>query len=200
MYDCDWSIRTVTGPTHEPITLEEARVWAKFDADDTSQDAMILGIIVAARRYAENYTGRAFVQRTLELRFPYFPSHVIELPRPPLRSVSYVRYIDVDGTEQVLGGSPDEFQVELYREPGRIQPLYLNVWPTTYGRNVDEVRIGYVAGYAGEPPDELKLWMQSRVTMFDCHREPIAPNNIQVLPHQFVDGILDPLVIPHWWK
>lgn len=196
-------LRVVTPPATEPVTLEEARLWSQMDPDDESQNAMLLLLITAAREYAENYTNRAYVNRQYELRYPYFPSHDIELPMPPLVSVDYITYTDANGVDQTLGGSPDEFQVELYREPARIKPLYGEVWPSTLGHAIDEVRIGYTAGYGAgvkNIPKALRIWIQQRVTTFDCKREAMKKSTDVALDRNMVDGLLDALVVPVWFQ
>jgi len=195
---CRVRTRELTEPAREPVTLEEARLWARVDPDDTTQDAMLLLCIKAARRQAENITGRTFVERTFETSYDYFPSHVIEIPRVPLQSISYITYLDVDGLWQTLAGSPEEFLVDTNREPGLIMPLFAEVWPTTYGQRTEEVKIGYTAGYATieKIPATLKLWMQMKIATFDAFREHLAQGQgVSELPRSNVDGLLDELIV-----
>lgn len=191
------SVRVVTGPQQEPVTLAEARLWARIDADDTSQDAMVMLLVGAMREYAENITGRSFIQRTLEVAYDCFPSHVINLPYPPLVSVSSISYLDTDGAWQVFsGGSPSEFQVDTYHEPGMVWPLYLESWPNTR-TELNAVRIRYVAGYSGPSaiPRALKIWMQARITtLYENREQIIVGTSVNDLPRAYVDGLLDSLV------
>lgn len=191
------SIRVVTPPAGEPVTLAEAKLWLRIDDDITDQDAMILGLIAAMRAYAENLTGRAFVERTLELRLDCFPARAIELPHPPLQSVSSISYQDVNGNWQSLLGSPSEFQVDLYREPGRVLPLEDETWPTTSGE-LDVVRIEYICGYPSlsQIPAQVKLWMRARIATLNEQREQLVTGTIVTpLPRDFCDGMLDDLVL-----
>lgn len=196
------SIRVVTAPTVEPVTLAEARLWCRIDDGDTSQDAMLTLLIQAMREYAENRTGRAFVQRTLELTLPCFPDDgIIELPYPPLVSVASVKYYAYDGTLTTV--DPSDYEVDTYGEPGRVQPAYLETWEGS--RNVfNAVQVRYEAGYAptGSPTDyrenvpaSLKLWMQARLaTLFENREQLVNVNQVEI-PRHFADGVLDGLVV-----
>ena len=195
------TLRVVTEPTVEPLTLTEAKLHARIDttADDTLIESML---IPAARRYAENLTRRAFVQQTLELTLPYF-EHCIELPRPPLISVTHVKYIDADGVLQTVDA--EDYQIDTYREPGLIKPAYLETWPVVTRSDFNAVQIRYVAGYSpiGSPtdyasgvPQLLKQWMCVRVAQMYEHREAIIVGAIvEDLSRDFVDGLLDSLIV-----
>jgi uncharacterized phiE125 gp8 family phage protein len=189
-------VRTVTPPTVEPVTVTEARLWVRMDSDDTTQDAMIQLLIIAMREHAEAITGRAFASRTLEVIMDAFPedNDVIELPYPPLSSVSYVTYTDGDGADQTLSGSPDAFLVDTGSYPGRVSPLYGGTWPATRAQ-IGAVRIGFVAGYGTTNliPKALRIWMQARIATIFENREHLVMNNMVEIPRDFADGLLDNL-------
>lgn len=195
------SVRVVTEPTVEPITLTDAKLHLREDG--TGQDDLISAIIKVARQYAEAYTGRAFVERTLELSLDAFPaSGEILLPRPPLLLVESVKYTDEDGAEQTV--SDALYQVDPYSTPGRLKPVYGETWPTVKGDTYNAVRVRYTAGYAeiGSPsggdltngiPEPIKQWMRVRVAQHYEHREAVIAGTIVApLPKDFVDGLLDP--------
>ncbi len=187
-------VRVVTEPEVEPVTLAEAKLWCRVDDDDTSQDAMLLLLIKAVRERAEELTGRAFAQRTLELRLDAFPDGVIELPFPPLQSVTSISHIDSSGALQT-SGSPTDFQEDLTSEPGRVAPLTGTAWPSTQ-EVLNAVRVRYVAGYAtvNAIPKLARLWMQARISTFYEHREQlVVGGQLTSLPRDFVDGLLDGL-------
>ena len=69
---------------------------------------------------------------------------MIQIPRPPLISISSITYIDSDGVEQTLSSSL--YRVGTKSSPGRVTPAHGEVWPTT--RNVTEaVTITFLAGF-----------------------------------------------------
>jgi uncharacterized phiE125 gp8 family phage protein len=189
-------VRVVTPPSFEPVTLEEAKLWCRVDEDDTSQDAMLMLLIIAMREYAEHLTGRVFAERTLELSLDSFPaSGEITLPYPPVQSVSSVYYLASDGSLTPMDSSPSSWQVDLYSVPPRVKALSTSAWPATqeaYGA----VRIQYVAGYATHNliPKTLRLWMQARIsTLYEQREQVVVGQTVQALPRDFVDGLLDNL-------
>ena len=128
-------------PVAEPVTLSEAKAHMRVDHD--YEDTRIAGLILAARAMAENYMRRALVTQTWEMRFDHFQD-VMRLERPPLQSVTSVKYLDVDGNEQTVDSSV--YDVDTYSAPGRVVLGYDQTWPTP--RVVAHaVRITYVAGY-----------------------------------------------------
>ena len=207
------TIRTVTEPSFEPITLVQARSWAKVTAGDTTFDADLTILIAAMRRHAENLTGRAFMHRQLQLLRSGWPTdlvegisgHVIELPYPPLAHVQSIQYYDIDGVIQTL--ATDQYVVHSWREPAIIVPEWEALWPTVRGL-VNAVQVNYVAGYpvVGSPEDEvaqqaavpqnLKLWIASRLaTLFENREQIIVGSSVAELPRSYADGLLDELVI-----
>lgn len=207
-------IVVLSAPLAEPVTLAEARSWLNMtDDNDTDQDAEILLLVAAMRKYAENYTGRAFVDRELELVLDCWPAcRVIELPIAPLLAVNYIRYKDTDGVLQSLydvEGSPTigaagVVEISTKSAPGRLQPAYGTQWPIIRAGDFDPIQIGFAAGYAtgGSPadlsviPPELKLWTKQRLATLYENRETIIIGTIVTpLPRALADAILDPLVL-----
>lgn len=197
------TVRTITEPSVEPVTVAEAKEWLRIESGDTTaaQDALLALLVKAMRAYAENLTGRAFVQRTLELTLPEFPCGEIELPFPPLVSVTHVKYTDIGGELQTVDAV--DYEVDAYGEPGRVQPAWLSSWPATRGV-FNAVQVRYVAGYAptGSPTDDaenvpaaVKLWMHARLATLWRDREQLIGANRQAIPRAFADGLLDALVL-----
>ena len=196
-------IRLITAAPYYPVSRAQAKLWCRIDTDDTDQDAMVDGLIAAMVDYAENYTGRSFVQRSYELLLPYFYAHEIEIPRPPVLSSDYVKYYDISNVLQTIPAA--EYEANLVREPGLLRPAYLESWPNSYSR-YHAVQIGFTAGYApGSPadadgyrqavPELLKQWMKARISTLYEHREHLIQNNRVSIPRGFGDGLLDSLMI-----
>lgn len=147
------SFKVVTPVETEPVTLAEARLHLKVYDDDAAEDLLITAWITAAREMAEQFTGRALATQTLELALDEFPdaddcSSVIELPMPPVASITSVKYTDLVGAEQTLAGSA--YALSLYGDSRRLAPTYGNYWPSTQDVP-DAVRVRYVTGYATAP-------------------------------------------------
>lgn len=138
-------MKIFTAPTHEPVTLIEAKDHLRVDhADD---DALISALIVAARQWCEEYTGRQFMTSTWDWTLDEFAS-LFSVPRPPLQSVTSVKYLDSDGVEQTLVSTA--YRVDAISEPGRIALDYDQSWPSTYSV-LNAVTVRFVAGYTTVP-------------------------------------------------
>ncbi len=199
------TLRVVTAPAAEPLTLAEAKLHLRVD--HTLDDDLITALITVAREYAENYTRRAFIQQTLEYTTHCFPAGgVFELPRPPLQSVTSIKYIDVDGVLQTVDAA--DYQVDTYREPGLVKPAYLESWPIVVRSDFNAVQIRYVAGYSpsGSPasdldyaanvPTALKHWMKVRIAnMYEFREAMVVGTIVAQLHRDFVDGLLDALIV-----
>lgn len=137
-----YAVSLAGAPSCEPITLAEAKLHLRVDADD--DDDLITALIQGAREWAENYTRRSFVQRGLELRMDSFPAEIL-LPRGPVQSVTAVKYTDSAGSLQTV--STDLYQTDLYGTPPRIVLVSGATWPTPKLGAVNAVLVQYTAGY-----------------------------------------------------
>jgi len=154
---------TVTGPAREPLSIEDAKEHLRIDQHE--EDVWLLDAIKATRQRAEGMMGRALVTQTLEVALSGWPAgRVIELPRPPLVSVTSVKYYGEDDTEYTLAAS--NYHADTRTTPGRIVLKGTAQWPATALREVNGVIIRYVAGYGSEAADvpaeiraALKLWL-----------------------------------------
>lgn len=135
--------RTVA-PNVEPVDLAEAKLHLRVDA--TADDMLIENLIRAAREYVEDATGRALIDQTWQLDLDGWPSvGYIELPRPPLSSVSSVKYTDSAGVEHTF--SAEHYGVDVGSEPGRVVLGYGKTWPSVTLWPISPIKITYVAGY-----------------------------------------------------
>ena len=130
----------VTAPDSLPVTLDDAK--AHLRVVTTDEDALIAVLIEAATDYAESFLGRALVARTLDRFMDAFPTGAIELPLPPLISVTGVFYVDTAGVEQEF----TTFEVDTASEPGRVYLVPTVDWPTPRV-SANAVRVRYRAGY-----------------------------------------------------
>lgn len=150
-----------TAPAEEPVSLEEAKDHLRVDT--TAEDAAIASWIESARVEAERASGRALVTQTWEGKLDRFPEcEVIEFPRPPLQSVTSIKYIDTNGTLQTLSSST--YTVDTSGIVGRVYLNYSESWPLTR-IEPNAVRIVFVAGYGGasDVPEPFRSWILLRV-------------------------------------
>lgn len=79
----------------EPISIETARSYTHSSEED---DAVLETCITSARVACENYTGRTYAKRTLELRWAEL-GRVLNVARGPLGSITEFGYVNTAGAE-----------------------------------------------------------------------------------------------------
>lgn len=175
-------------PASEPISLDEAKAHCHIESDFTEDDTQVDAFIAAARESCEARTSRQLVEATWVLRLSGFPcGDVLELPKPPLKSVTSVAYVDPDGTTQTL--STDVYEMDPHTTPGRIVLKYGQVWPSVRCQR-NAVIVTFVAGYT-EVPKLLKQGMLMRIAHWYENREESAPVNLLPVPAgaDYCDGL-----------
>lgn len=149
------NVRVQTPPAEEPVSLNEAKAHMRIVVND--EDALINRLIATARRQCERVARRAFVTRTLEAMLDDWPAdEVIELPYPPLASVTSIKYMDTGGTEHTVSAS--DYIVDAHSQPGRVTPKFGVHWPSVTLQPLAAIVVRYVAGFgaASAVPDEYK--------------------------------------------
>lgn len=165
----------ITAPAAEPITTAEAKSHARVD--HSTDDTLIGTYITAAREDAETFTRRALVTQTWDVyleRFPCWEEDAIELPLPPVQSLTYIKYLDADNVLQTL--STDVY--ELVTSSGPTPGFALVVlkpsqsWPSTR-EHPHAVTVRQVCGYgnAAAVPQKIKLALQMHVAESYNQRE-----------------------------
>jgi uncharacterized phiE125 gp8 family phage protein len=144
--------------------------------DHTSEDDYITGLIVAVRIQLESLLGRAFCTQTLDVSYPGFPDWdaPLVLPRPPLQSVTSVKYYDEDQTEETL--STDVYQVDALSTPGQLVLKSSQSWPTDTLRKANGVIVRQVCGYglAAAVPQHIKQAMYLGIGDLYANREDVT--------------------------
>jgi len=185
------ALKEITPPAEEPITTSEAKLSPSLRVATATDDTAIGTLITTARKLAETYTLHALVTQTWELVLDGFPTGGIVVPLPPLQSVTSIKYIDTDGTEQTLDALL--YSVDDDSIPGLIVPAYGETWPTTRDE-VNAVRVRFVAGFgdASDVPEDIKSWIKIMVgTMYDNPQGIVVGQTVMSIPRTFVDGLLD---------
>lgn len=119
-----WNL--VTAPAEEPLSVIEAKEHLRVSADD--EDLLIADYIAAARGWAEEYTGRAFITQTWDVHFTRWPGpEGFEIPLPPLQSVTSIKYTPEGVAQATLANTV--YSVLTGVEPGRIVLKYDQDWP-----------------------------------------------------------------------
>jgi len=172
----------VTPPAVEPVELAVAKAHLRVDHDTEDDD--IERKVAASRRWAENFLGRSLITQTWRLLLDAFPldGAPIELPLPPLQSVTHVKYRATDGT--LTTWSSASYVVDAPAGPtasrGRIYPAYGETYPTPQDRP-SAVEIEFVCGYgaaASDIPAEVASGLLLRLGDLYAVREdaPFGPD------------------------
>lgn len=182
------SVTLITGPTREPVSLAEARAHCRVDAND--EDGLIAGYLLAARQHVETYTRRALLTQTWDQSADDLGSEIVLL-RPPVQSVTSVKYLDSAGVEQTL--APSQYRL-VKRGTGEfvVVPAYGVTWPAVQAVE-SAVTVRFVAGYLPEAvPEPLRQAILLLVGHWYEHREAVdARGSAAEVPMAF-----DPLVFP----
>ncbi len=181
-------------PAEEPITLEEAKAHLRVDIED--DDQLILNLITAARQKAESILKRALITQTLIYYPDDFPDEdYIELPMPPLQSVTSIIYTDYAGTATTMTVTTD-YVVDIKKEPGRVVLAYGQVWPSTTLTVTSPIAITFIAGFG--TPEDVPMAVKAAILIITAdyyeNRESYVIG--QTPTHmKTVEALLDPYVI-----
>lgn len=187
-----WPVPTptlTTKPTSLPISLDEAKVHLRVDHGD--EDALIESLIEAATEWLQAACDRQFCQATYALKLPYFPAYCIEIPYPPLSSVTSITYLDTGGSSQTLSSA--YYVVHTTTTPGRVLLADGYTWPST-DTHPEAVTITFVAGSAkaGDIPRMARQALLLLVGHWYEHRESVAAGSLAEVP-QTVDFLVQSL-------
>jgi hypothetical protein len=114
---------------------------------------------------------------------------VIDIPVPPLQSLTSVQYWDFAGVLQTF--DPAQYNVSL-GTPGRIQPAYSKIWPIARP-TIDSVQVNFVAGYgdATKTPQNVKVAICALVAHWYENREAVSQGSYAPVP-LMIDALLSP--------
>lgn len=151
------AIRT-SDPAVEPVTVAEAKNHLRVDISD--DDALIGALITAAREMIEERSRRALITQTWRRNLDAWPAISLNLPRPPLQSVTSITYTDGDGNTSTVDSSI--YSVDTDSQPGRVALAYDQQWPTVATlATLNPIKITYVAGYGDAASDVPQRWKQA---------------------------------------
>ncbi len=181
------SAKLISPPAKLAVSLTDAKANLRIPASDTALDAVIQAWLMGVIEYAEHLMGRALVSQTWRVSLDAFPD-AIKLPRPPVASVTSVKYYDANNALQTL--DPALYEMDSMAEPCRILATPGVAWPATYARNnavIAEVICGYGDDETTTPP-AIKLYILAKLAeQFDPSGIP-EKDSVQAT---FIDHLLD---------
>jgi uncharacterized phiE125 gp8 family phage protein len=166
----------VTAPTREPVTVEEIKDHLRIDID--TEDELIAVWIKVARAHCEKLQNMVYLTQTWDWYLDDFPAVPIDVPLPPLQSVTSIKYTDTDDSEATVTAS--DYRIDTYSVPGRINLAYGVSWPAVTLKTLNGVVIRFVAGYTGvnKVPQETKAAIKLLVGHLYEHREETSTERV----------------------
>lgn len=143
-----------TAPTKTSIDV--ALVKAGKRIRHGSEDELIEFWIKAADEYVEKRTNLALMEQTFVLRLRrILPA--VQLPRPPLKSITSVKYAVTGGTEQVLSDPDDRVRID------RMLPTI----DTGLVEQAGTMEIEYVVG--ADDPEKVPAALRQATYLLSAH-------------------------------
>ena len=179
-------LKVKTEPSQEPVTLQEVKEYLRVD--DSTDERILRPFLESARRFCEEYTGRALMTQTLQLYLDSFEDNedplwegmrtgaylnhyknYIVLPRSPVASVTHVKTFSDANNETTFAAT--NYHLDLIREPSRIVLKKGITFPTDL-RVVNAIEVQYVVGYTSQYniPEPLKLGILQHIAYLYEHR------------------------------
>lgn len=163
-------LNLITAPTVEPVTLAEAKLHCRIDADLTAEDAIVSALITAARERCEHEIGRAIITQTWERVLDAFPNDDdILLGMPTVQSIESVKYIDTAGVERTASVAS-----YLLDNADQGWAIVANgaAWPAT-ADTANAVRVRFISGWTAPAavPESIRLWIKLHVGEWYSSRE-----------------------------
>lgn len=174
--------RLKTAAATEPVTAAEVKLYARVA--HAVEDTLVTSWIKAARKLAEDYQHRAYIEQTWRLTYDSYPGRCILVPRPPLMSVESVKYYDVDNVEATVSSA--DYFVDNTSEIGRIVLNDGAEWPSTTLRPINGVIIEFKAGYGVDAtfvPDSVK----NALYIYCTHMYENRESENGTIPNEFYD-------------
>lgn len=142
-----WYPAANTGGAPAPaITKEKVKAQASIPfADD---DALLDQLIAAATLFAEKYCGIRIASQNVSVQCDSF-ADMAQFPVAPARTVTSIKYIDADGTEQTLPDTVYELRADGLKPS--IALKYGQTWPAI--RQGSRITVVAAVGFATVPAD-----------------------------------------------
>lgn len=183
------AITIYSEPAIEPIAVAEIKADLRIDADLTEHDFLISALIVAARRWLESKMRRALITQTIDLTLDAWPrATILEIPRPPLQSISSITYYDDNDTAAVMAAG--EYFTDTASTPGRVVLRNGSTWPGGSLRVANGIVIRYVAGYGDSAADVPATFIQAiRLLVGHWYENPSAVAGTGAQPKEIPLGV-----------
>lgn len=151
--------KVTTAPALEPVSVAELKTFARIDG--TTEDTLLAEFIQAARENTEKYLSRALITQTITASLDFWGDMAIQLPQPPLISVTQIHTLDESDVQTVYSAS--NYYLITDEEPGKVIIKSGASPPTTTIRQKGGIQIVYLAGYgaaSSDVPQGIRMGVQ----------------------------------------
>jgi hypothetical protein len=179
-----YSVQLTTFGITEPVTLAEAKAYARIDG--SSEDTLITSLITMARTHCESYIGKCIVLKTVEINSFTFP-YQFQMPYGPLTNelnVTKCVTVDQNGVE-----TPLNYQVNA----GLFPKIFILGGDQSY-----KFKLVYIAGMTTVPED-IKLAIKMMVNTLYERREDVIVGTIVAEFPLGVKALLMPYKTYNWF-
>lgn len=181
--------KVIEEPSVEPISVTEFKEFARIDGTD--EDELIEGFITAVREATESYLRRALITQKIRLIMDEWNVRDLELPRPPLQSVSKIATVDEDETETEY--SSDNYFVITEAIPGRVVIKDDYSLPLNSDRDSAGYRVEFYAGYGSSGSsvprmirEAMKLWTAQLYEQRNLTPDPPPEAKAMLYPYRVI--------------
>jgi len=161
----------IDGPAVEPITLAEMKTYLRI-ADDDAEDALVAGLIKAARLMVEAASRRILIEQRWRVMMDRWPQgKVVMLPLSPLIAVETIKVFDASGEPTEIAS--ETIDSDAVSEPPRIAVSSAPEPGLTRNGIAVELRAGYGSA-PGDVPATLRLAIKILVARWFENRGDVA--------------------------
>jgi len=177
-------LEKISNPTQFPVTLAEIKRHLRVTIDD--DDSLLTDYIASATEYCEDQVpgARSFMSQTWDWKIHFFPGDSFEVPRPPLQSLTHIKYFATNSSTGTTTLSSTNYLVHIPTNmPGQIE-LHPEVgaWPSVADR-ADAVQVRLISGWT-IAPNQVKQAVKLLVGHWYSNREDILVGTISSnIPH-----------------
>ena len=177
-------LEKISNPTQFPVTLAEIKRHLRVTTDD--DDSLLTDYIASATEYCEDQVpgARSFMSQTWDWKIHFFPGDSFEVPRPPLQSLTHIKYFATNSSTGTTTLSSTNYLVHIPTNmPGQIE-LHPEVgsWPSVADR-ADAVQVRLISGWT-IAPNQVKQAVKLLVGHWYSNREDILVGTISSnIPH-----------------
>lgn len=169
-----------TAATDVPVSSAEAAAWLR--ETDSSRDAVIADLVDSAVEILQKEHWTQFCTATFDQYFDDWPSSFFLLRKHPVITVSSVKYIDLDGTEQTV--STDTWEQADEHGRGIVRLKYDQDWPSDLRGHPDDIVIRYTSGYGSSAsvPVPIKHALRMWVAGAYAFPDPVSTLRLERVP------------------